>query len=59
MFLKEKLKVFFVQKEVMLESLKRLDIAMIDEDGEGLYFIEIKWVGTSIHKIRKENRNHI
>lgn len=53
MFLKEKLKVFFVQKEVMLESLKRLDIAMIDEDGEGLYFIEIKWVGTSIHKLGK------
>lgn len=53
MFLKEKLKVFFMQKEAMLESLKRLDIAMIDEDGEGLYFIEIKWVGTSIHKSGK------
>lgn len=54
MFLKEKLKVFFVQKEVMLESLKRLDIAMIDEDGEGLYFIEVKWVGTSIHHLGKK-----
>ena len=54
MFLKEKLKVFFVQKEVMLESLKRLDIAMIDEDGEGLYFIEVKWVGTSVHHLGKK-----
>ena len=54
MFLKGKLKVFFVQKEVMLESLKRLDIAMIDEDGEGLYFIEVKWVGTSVHHFGKK-----
>lgn len=54
MFLKEKLKVFFVQKEFMLESLKRLDIAMIDEDGEGLYFIEVKWVGTSVHHLGKK-----
>ncbi len=54
MFLKENLKVFFVQKEVMLESLNRLDIAMIDEDGMGLYFIEVKWVGTSIHQLGKK-----
>ena len=54
MFLKDKLKIFFVQKEVMLENLKRLDIAMIDEDGKGLYFIEIKWVGTSVHHLGKK-----
>ena len=54
MFLKDKLKIFFVQKEVMLESLKRLDIAMIDEDGEGLYFIEVKWVGISVHHLGKK-----
>lgn len=54
MFLKEKLKVFFVQKEYMLESLKRLDIAMFDEDGKGLYFIEVKWVGRSIHSSGKK-----
>lgn len=53
-FLKEKLKIFFIEKEVMLESLKRLDIAMIDEDGEGLYFIEVKWVGISIHQLGKK-----
>lgn len=49
LFLKEKLNIFFVSKEGMLESLKRLDIVMLDEDGQGLYFIEVKWVGTSIH----------
>ena len=54
MFLKDKLKIFFVQKEVMLENLKRLDIAMIDEDGKGLYFIEIKWVGISVHHLGKK-----
>lgn len=48
-FLKNKLNIFFVPKEGMLESLKRLDIVMLDEDGQGLYFIEVKWVGTSIH----------
>ena len=54
LFLKDNLKVFFVQKEVMLEDLKRLDIAMIDEDGQGLYFIEVKWVGVSVHHLGKK-----
>lgn len=54
LFLKEKLNIFFVPKEGMLESLKRLDIVMLDEDGEGLYFIEVKWVGTSIHSSGKK-----
>jgi len=52
MFLKEKLKIF-IGKEFMLESLKRLDITMIDEEGEGLYFIEVKWVGMSVHQSGK------
>lgn len=54
LFLKEKMHVFFVPKEGMLESLKRLDIVMIDEDGQGLYFIEVKWVGKSIHSSGKK-----
>lgn len=54
LFLKEKLNVFFVPKEGMLENLKRLDIVMIDEDGQGLYFIEVKWVGISIHSSGKD-----
>lgn len=54
LYLKEKLNIFFVPKEGMLENLKRLDIVMLDEDGQGLYFIEVKWVGTSIHKSGKK-----
>lgn len=54
MFLKEKLKVNFALKEGVLESLKRLDIVMIDLDGEGLYFIEVKWVGKSMHESGKK-----
>lgn len=40
----------FVLREVVLENLDRLDIELIDEGGNDLYFIEVKWVGTSIHK---------
>lgn len=54
MFLKEKLQVHFVDKEKMLESLKRLDIAMYDVDGSSVYFIEVKWVGDSVHKSGKK-----
>lgn len=45
---------YSIPKEGMLENLKRLDIVMIDEDGQGLYFIEVKWVGTSIHPSGKD-----
>lgn len=54
MFLKEKMKVNFASKEAMLESMKRLDIVMLDQDGEDLYFIEVKWVGKSIHETGKK-----
>lgn len=37
-----------VYREVMLEDLDRLDIELIDDRGNDLYFIEIKWVGESI-----------
>ncbi len=37
-----------VTREVTLENLDRLDIELTDEDGQDLYFIEIKWVGESI-----------
>ena len=38
-----------VYREVMMEDLDRLDIELLDEKGKDLYFIEIKWVGDSIH----------
>ena len=38
-----------VTREVTLEDLNRLDIELTDEAGQDLYFIEIKWVGQSIH----------
>ena len=38
----------FVYREVVLENLERLDIELMDEGGNDLYFIEIKWVGESI-----------
>lgn len=48
-FLKEKLKnKILLGKEHVLESFKRLDILIFDNFGE-LYFIEVKWVGTSVH----------
>lgn len=37
-----------VYREVVLENLDKLDIELIDERGEDLYFIEVKWVGESI-----------
>lgn len=37
-----------VSKEVVLENQDRLDIELTNEDGNDLYFIEIKWVGESI-----------
>lgn len=39
----------FVTREVIMEDLERLDIALTDEGGQDLYFIEIKWVGESIN----------
>ncbi|EHG16376.1 hypothetical protein HMPREF9138_01073 [Prevotella histicola F0411] len=36
-------------REHMLEDLDRLDIILTDEMGSDLYFIEVKWVGESIH----------
>ena len=48
-YIKQHMKVF-VLREVVLENLDRLDIELIDEGGNDLYFIEVKWVGTSIHK---------
>ena len=38
----------FFGKEYVLESFKRLDINIFDDFGD-LYFIEVKWVGTSVH----------
>lgn len=38
----------FFGKEYVLESFKRLDINIFDDYGD-LYFIEVKWVGTSVH----------
>jgi hypothetical protein len=46
-YIKQHMKVF-VFREVILENLDRLDIELIDERGDDLYFIEIKWVGESI-----------
>ncbi len=47
-YIKRHMKVV-VYREVMMEDLDRLDIELLDEKGEDLYFIEIKWVGDSIH----------
>lgn len=47
-YIKRHMKVV-VSREVMLEDLDRLDIELTDENGKDLYFIEIKWVGESIH----------
>lgn len=46
-YIKGHMKVF-VYREVVLENLERLDIELMDEGGNDLYFIEIKWVGESI-----------
>lgn len=47
-YIKSHMKVV-VTREVTLEDLDRLDIELTDEVGQDLYFIEIKWVGESIH----------
>lgn len=47
-YIKQHMKVI-VTREVTLENLDRLDIELTDERGNDLYFIEIKWVGESIH----------
>lgn len=47
-YIKRHMKVV-VYREVMMEDLDRLDIELLDEKGKDLYFIEIKWVGDSIH----------
>ena len=46
-YIKQHMKIV-VYREVMLEDLDRLDIELIDDRGNDLYFIEIKWVGESI-----------
>ena len=47
-YIKQHMKVL-VTREVTLENLDRLDIELTGERGNELYFIEIKWVGESIH----------
>ena len=47
-YIKQHMRVF-IFREVVLENLDRLDIELIDEGGNDFYFIEVKWVGTSIH----------
>lgn len=47
-YIKRHMKVV-VYREVVMEDLDRLDIELLDERGKDLYFIEIKWVGDSIH----------
>lgn len=47
-YIKRNMKVV-VHRELMLEDRDRLDIELFDEDGKELYFLEIKWVGESIH----------
>lgn len=49
LFLKNKLNAKVLGKELVLENFKRLDIFIYDEYGD-LYFLEVKWVGVSIHK---------
>lgn len=47
-FLKDKIRNGFnISKEYILKSFKRLDIYTEDENGN-FYFLEIKWIGTSI-----------
>ena len=46
-YIKQHMKVV-VSRELILEDLDRLDIELMDEVGNDLYFIEIKWVGESI-----------
>lgn len=48
-FLSKNLKAKLLPKEYILQNFKRLDIFILDESGFNMYFIEVKWVGTSIH----------
>ena len=43
-----------VSKEFTLNDDDRNDILVQDEAGLGIYFIEVKWVGTSIHHTGKK-----
>ena len=43
-----------VSKEFTLNDNDRIDILVQDEAGLGIYFIEVKWVGTSIHPSGKK-----
>lgn len=43
-----------VSKEFTLNDDDRIDILVQDEAGLGIYFIEVKWVGTSIHYSGKQ-----
>ena len=43
-----------VSKEFTLNDDDRIDILVQDEAGLGIYFIEVKWVGTSIHRLGKD-----
>lgn len=43
-----------VSKEFTLNDDDRIDILVQDEAGLGIYFIEVKWVGTSIHHLGKK-----
>jgi hypothetical protein len=43
-----------VSKEFTLNDDDRIDILVQDEAGLGIYFIEVKWVGTSIHHSGKQ-----
>jgi len=54
LFLGSKLRANFLTKEYILENFKRLDIYLLDENGIGLYLIEVKWVGVSVHQDGKK-----
>jgi len=43
-----------VSKEFTLNDDDRIDILVQDEAGLGIYFIEVKWLGTSIHRTGKQ-----
>ena len=43
-----------VSKEYTLNNDDSIDILVQDEAGLGIYFIEVKWVGTSIHHLGKK-----
>lgn len=51
-FLKEHLNIPYIIREYQLNDDKRLDIALVDNDH--LYFIEVKWIGTSVHHLGKK-----